>query len=186
MKKIFLGLILVLCLLLGAPVSKAAQDKFGSNFQDDYLTKDANQDFKQTLQTTPVLPPVSQTIPPSLPTAQPNTPSLTSPEPIAPPLKNIADIKKLNISVPDFEKKYKELFEAEQIKKNKKKKNLMESILDEVIRYGILITLALVVFVVIYTIKKDRDLTPQAPPVETGKEKEQKTEEKKDIWKEDF
>ena len=101
-------------------------------------------------------------------------------------MKNIADIKKLNITVPDSEKKYRELFEAEQIEKSKKRKSLIDSILDEFVRYGILITLGLVVFIVIYTIKKDKDITPQAPQSETPKEDEQKIEEKKDIWKESF
>ena len=101
-------------------------------------------------------------------------------------MKNIADIKKPKITVPDYEKKYRELFEAEQIKKGIKKKSLIDSILDEFVRYGILITLGLVVFIVIYTVKKDKDITPQAPPPETPKEDEQKIEEKKDIWKENF
>jgi len=101
-------------------------------------------------------------------------------------MKGIADIKKPNITVPDFEKKYKEMFEEEQIKKQKKKKSLIDSILDEFVRYGILITLGLVIFIVIYTIKKDKDITPQAPPPEAPKEEKRKIEEKKDIWKEDF
>jgi hypothetical protein len=122
----------------------------------------------------------------NLPTIGPGAPLLSSSPTIPHPTKSIADIKKVNITVPDFEAKYKELFEMEQAKKNKKKKSLIDSILDEIVHYGILIILGLVVLVVIYTIKKDKDITPQEPLPEAPKNMEQKKEGKKDIWEEDF
>ena len=197
-KRSLAGFVCILCVLSNPGISKATQDKFENSFD---LKKNRPPSsvplITQTIPLpannnpgldTPTMPPTitqEPMTPPSLPTIQPTAPLSSSP-PIAPPMKNIADIKKLNITVPDSEKKYRELFEAGQIEKGKKRKSLIDSILDEFVRYGILITLGLVVFIVIYTIKKDKDITPQAPQSETPKEDEQKIEEKKDIWKESF
>lgn len=88
-------------------------------------------------------------------------------------------MKKPKITVPDFEKKFREMMEAEQIAKTKKKKGLFESILDEVSRYGYLMVLGLVVVIMIVTLRKEK--TPPAPIGSTSKE-----EAEKNIWREDF
>ncbi|OIO36118.1 MAG: hypothetical protein AUJ74_03430 [Candidatus Omnitrophica bacterium CG1_02_44_16] len=103
--------------------------------------------------------------------AAPTTPALT----------------KTRITTPDFEEKYKKLFEAQAKTKHKKKKSLIDSILDEAIHYGLFIVLGLVILVVIYTLQKDKETlktisrTPQHPGQLTKGE-----EPKKNIWQDDF
>lgn len=102
-----------------------------------------------------------------------------SPAPALPSPSSALDLKKTKITVPDFEKRFRDLMQAEQIAKTQKKKNLFESILDEVSRYGYLMVLGLVVFIVIVTLRKEKT---SPPPIGTAS----KEEAGKNIWHEDF
>ena len=98
-------------------------------------------------------------------------------------------LKKTRITVPDYEERYMKLLAAQAEAKRKKKKSLIDSILDEIVRYGFLIVLGLVVLVVFYALRKDRE-TPgtgfQMPQHPEKSLKDEPEGPKKDIWHDEF
>lgn len=196
MKKTALGVFLLLFLAAAAPAVFA--EKFQSSFSQDYLTQNNNQDLKQQMPSTTATPttptpvsaqpaiekiPMSIPAPVTAPTAQ--TP-LATPTIIplqknmqAPVQKGFIDIVKPKITVPDYEKRYKEIFLAQAEKAAKKRKKLIESIMDEVTKYGIYLIFSFVILLILYVLRKEGPAGPTAgkPPIE---------EDRKDIWKEDF
>ncbi|MFH0940314.1 MAG: hypothetical protein V1840_00470 [Candidatus Omnitrophota bacterium] len=135
------------------------------------------------MQTQAIVPALDIPLSPGIPTPGISTPAPTLVTPQTPSLT------KTRITVPDFEERYKKLLEAQAEAKRKKKKSLIDSVLDEIVRYGFLIVLGLVVLVVIYALRKDKE-TPgtgfQMPQHPEKPLKEEQEEPKKDIWQDDF
>ena len=93
--------------------------------------------------------------------------------------------KKVEITVPDYEQKFREMYQKEQtVKAAKKKKKLIESIADEVRTYALLFVMGFVVFLVIYTLRKDKG--PDVTPVGEQEKTKKAEATKKNIWDEDF
>jgi hypothetical protein len=189
--------------------ARAQADKFQSSFSSDYMTQSKQQDIKiapVAVQKVPitVTSPIQQTaasnadltpattiqaraiapaldIPPSPGISTPDismpAPSLVSPK--APALTQ------MRITVPDYEEKYKKLLAAQAEAKRKKKKSLIDSILDEIVRYGFLIVLGLVVLVVVYALRKDKETPGTGFQMPRHPEKPL-DEPKKDIWQDEF
>jgi|GEM_PF-977942 len=190
----------VLSLLLSA---SAWAEKFQSSFSNDYMTQSKQQDIKiapvQVQKTQATIPPSApiqqqtaiqtQTIAPALDIPQS---SGISTQDIYIPASTLAAPKvpamtQTRISVPDFEERYKKLLAAQAEAKHKKKKSLIDSILDEIVHYGFLIVLGLVILVVVYALRKDKKTPgtgfqmPQHPEKTSEHEKP-----KKDIWQDEF
>ncbi|MEK7849571.1 MAG: hypothetical protein AAB213_01930 [Candidatus Omnitrophota bacterium] len=186
--------------------ARASADKFQSSFSNDYIQQTKQKDSKITpvsvqkipetatspvqqqtavsntdwtpapVQTQAITPPLY--IPP-LPDISAPVPSLSSPK--------VPTLTKTRITVPNFEEKYKKLLAAQAEAKRKKKKSLIDSILDEIVHYGFLIVLGLVILVVVYVLRKDKETpgTGFQMPQHPEKPQEQR-EPKKDIWQDDF
>ncbi len=71
---------------------------------------------------------------------------------------------------------------AQMAEKNKKKKNLINSILDEITKYGMFIVLGFVVFTVLIVLRMDKIQQKRLQSVHEKSEEETK----KDIWHEEF
>lgn len=143
-------------------------------------------------ETTTAMPGTSKTAPPII--AAPTPQSSIPQTPLAPVVQNLGQasaipptasigFNKINIKVPDYEKKLKEMLEKEEIAKAKKKRTLVESIVDEVTHYGFIFIMIFVVGLIIYALRKDKRTTP-GPAVEKPVGLQQ--EKRKDIWDDDF
>ncbi|MFH0876644.1 MAG: hypothetical protein V1863_00285, partial [Candidatus Omnitrophota bacterium] len=95
-------------------------------------------------------------------------------------MTNPWDLKKVDISVPDNERKWRMMLAQQQAKAAKKKKTFSERILEELTKYGMLIALGFVILLVIYAVRKEPTKAGQPPAAPKGQEP------KKDIWHEDF
>ncbi|QAT17512.1 hypothetical protein BU251_07175 [Candidatus Velamenicoccus archaeovorus] len=104
-----------------------------------------------------------------------------------PEMKNLVDIKPPDITVPNYEARYKAMLnaKAKAISERKKHLKLIDRILEEVANYGIWLMLGLIAFVLIYTIYKEKETEQK---IVAGQERlEQKEQgEKKDIWQDEF
>jgi len=104
-----------------------------------------------------------------------------------PEMKNLIDIKPPDITVPNYEARYKAMLnaKAKAISERKKHLKLIDRILEEVANYGIWLMLGLIAFVLIYTIYKEKETEQK---IAAGQEQlEQKEQgEKKDIWQDEF
>lgn len=188
--------ILTLALLISAfSVNPACAEKFGSytSTSTDYTTQ--NNNLKITA--TPTIPktvitssqrpamaeperletisiPVQQDINTQMPVAiQPAyKPQITA-------IKPVSTMSQQKITVPSFEKQFQAMIKEQEIKL-KKKMTFMESIMNEIQRYGMFIVLILVLLVILYAVHKDK--APQIPH-QTQKPTELP---KKNIWHEDF
>ena len=204
MKKTLAGFAFLLFFSLCS--NMAAGEKFGSPFSKDYLKQGSQRNLKsavpaaQQIPTTDTsLPPPTQSEPAPVTPSPAINPSLTQqeilsssiqapkqaipvpPAPIVGPtlFKSPYDLKPPRIKVPDYEKRLQAALLAEyQAKISKKKKSLIDSILEETSKYGLLIVLGLVILVMIYAMRKEG----KEPPYERPKPED----EKKDIWHEEF
>ena len=145
---------------------------------------------------TTITSPVQQTV-----QAQAIAPSLDIPSSsdisasaISAPISSIAApevpaLTELHITVPFYEEKYKQMLAAQAEAKTKKKKGFIDSILDEITRYGLFIVFGFVILVVVLALRKDKETPgtgfqmPQHSEKPLGEEQE---EPKKDIWHDDF
>lgn len=101
-------------------------------------------------------------------------------------LKGPADIKTPKIKVPTYEKQLKAMLESkEKAETKKRRKKLMDEILDEVANYGIWIILGLIAFILVYTLYKDKEIEGKIAH-EHEEMKQVGMPEKKDIWKDEF
>lgn len=196
MKKAVSGVVLLL--FFGAAAPAFSTDKFQSSFSQDYSIKNNKQELKQDLPSAPSVPAVapssiqpaaqetSVVVPESAPTPPiESTASVPPVSPIqqkiqAPEQKGLIDIPKTRISVPDYEKQYREMFLSQAEKAARKRKKLIESIIDEVTKYGIYLIFGFVILLILYALRKGE---PAGGP--TG-DKPHFEDDKKDIWKEDF
>jgi hypothetical protein len=143
-------------------------------------------------ETTTAIPKTSKTAPPMTlaPATQTSMPQTTlapvqqnlGSTPAVPPTASIG-FNKINIKVPDYEKKLREMLRDQEIAKAKKKKTLIESIVDEITHYGFIFIMVFVVGLIIYALRKDKRTMP-GPPIE--KPVGLQPDEKKDIWSEEF
>ncbi|HAJ57292.1 MAG TPA: hypothetical protein DCL35_05930 [Candidatus Omnitrophica bacterium] len=187
---------LLLCLLfLYSGGLSAYADKFGGTFSTDYMTQDTKQNSKSiTMQATsiPKTPVVQEVTTTTIPAAPLET-TVTSPAVFIPqspqvgaampiPLPTTSDIKQIKITVPDYEKKLQAMMQAKEAQALKKKKSLIDSILEEITRYGMVIVLLLVILVIFYALRKDKTT---APPQEPAKP-EAIEPAKKTIWDDEF
>lgn len=191
-KKIRLSLFFFL-LFIGAATCYA--DKFGSSFSRDYMT----QDTASSLRNKPSIPqspqvatvPSSQTTVPMPPviTAPLPSPGVSLPQPSTDwtgritSLPGTTNLKQLKISIPEYEKRLQEMMRTQEEKAKAKKKSLLESILNEITRYGIYIVLGLVILIVLYALHKDKP-TVALPPV--AKPEDPEGAPKKSIWDDEF
>ena len=185
-----------LCFTAAAPAAFA--EKFQSSFSQDALTQSNQQDLKQQIPSAPAMP--ANPTPASAPAAMeetsvPKTPSAipaslpqmqTGTTPAIPQAQQNIQVPvtheigpmtmpQAKITVPDYEKRFNEMF-LEQAKAAKKKKKLIDAIMDEVTKYGFYMILAFVVLLTVYALRKEEPGAPsgEKPPGE---------EDKKDIWK---
>lgn len=192
--------ILNLTLLLIIPSTAFCADKFGSTLSQDYPSAKVSAEIKT--QPLPKPPSVSAATASNIPQAwttsapsQPITNVYTAPvAPDAPnsldlsglsgttPIKGVDMPKRLNIKVPDYERKFQEMMQKKEAEKIKKKKTLWQSIRDELVRYGAFIILGAVIFIMLYAMRKDKNTLGMSPSEETRLE-EQKT---KTIWDDEF
>lgn len=100
------------------------------------------------------------------------------------PIKGVTDLKKLKVKVPDYEDRYKKMMEAAIAQKMAKKRTFLESISDEITKYGFFIVFGLVVVTVIITLKIDR--TKQKELTTVNAKPDEEMLKKTDIWNEDF
>lgn len=120
-------------------------------------------------------------------TTQVKTPVMPSmPQMSSVTLKGPADIKTPKIKVPTYEKQLKAMLESkEKAETKKRRKKLMDEILDEVANYGIWIILGLIAFILVYTLYKDKEIEGKIAH-EHEEMKQVGMPEKKDIWKDEF
>jgi hypothetical protein len=196
-KKIRTSLFFILFLSFCATYSYA--DKFGSTLSADYISQDTDQRLKNIPVQTPAVPktPAIQQTTASMPavletqpienpvfnpaTSIPKTPSISGASQVI-SLPSATDLRKVEITVPEYEKKFQEMMQAKEEQAHKKKRTLFESIFEELMRYGMLITLLLVLVVIFYALRKEK--APPAPPASTKPQDIQPR--KKTIWDDDF
>lgn len=178
-----LGLAFFLC---GTAVASA--DKFGSGLTTDYATQDTSAALKKPLvtQTVPSTPSIQQQT--TIPSAAIPAPGAGIPAPTAtqvpsaftamPKTPSMLDMRKTDISVPNFEEQFRNLLKKQEEKILKKHKTFIESIINEVKNYGMYIVLALVILIVLYAIHKDKH---EPAPSEKLAEPE-----KKSLWDDEF
>lgn len=104
-----------------------------------------------------------------------------------PEMKSIVDIKPPDITVPNYEARYKAMLNAKvkAVAERKKHMKLIDRILEEVANYGIWIMLGLVIFVLAYTIYKEKETEHKIAAGQEQLEQKQMGE-KKDIWQDEF
>lgn len=104
-----------------------------------------------------------------------------------PEMKNLVDIKPPDITVPNYEARYKAMISAKvkAVAERKKHLKLVDRILEEVANYGIWIMLGLIAFVLIYTIYKEKETEQKIAAGQEQLEQKQMGE-KKDIWQDEF
>jgi len=104
-----------------------------------------------------------------------------------PEMKNLIDIKPPDITVPNYEARYKAMLnaKAKAVSERKKHLKLIDRILEEVANYGIWIMLGLIAFVLIYTIYKEKE-TDQKIAEQQEQFEQKQAGEKKDLWKDEF
>lgn len=102
-------------------------------------------------------------------------------------MKGPADIKKPKISVPSYQNKYDQTMKARMMAQAEMKKQmkLFDRIMNEIGNYGIWIIVGLVLFIIIYTIWKEKE-TDSKMAQEEENIKQLGTAEKKDIWSDGF
>ncbi len=119
---------------------------------------------------------------PQAPSAAPIVPSPTT----GPGINNVPSMQKTRISVPDFEEKYKRMLMAQAEAKKHKKKSLIDSILDELVHYGMFLILGIVILVVIYALRKDKETPGTGFHLPEQPSSKLPQEPKKDIWHDEF
>jgi hypothetical protein len=90
---------------------------------------------------------------------------------------------KAKMRVPDYEARYRAAMLAEK-KKQEEKKSLMNAIFEEVTNYGLYFLLGLVLFLVLYALRKEP--SKAGPPKTILSSGPKPGEESKDIWKDDL
>lgn len=85
------------------------------------------------------------------------------------------------ISVPAYEAQYRAAMRQRQ-SEQAKKKSLIKSISDEIVHYGLYFLLGIVVFLLIYALRKE----PGRPTPKTIPSPSPQGEDKNDIWKDDL
>ncbi len=104
-----------------------------------------------------------------------------------PEMKTLSDIRPPDISVPNYEARYKAMLnaKAKAVAERKKHMKLIDRILEEIANYGIWIMLGLIVFVLVYTIYKEKE-TDQKIAEQQEQFEQKQVGEKKDIWQDEF
>jgi hypothetical protein len=170
-------LLLALMLLFSLRVSAIFAKDFSSDIASDRLTQNRQRPSRQQIPIPQTIPdlgssstissnlpdPALQSFPPpstSLPQSSLITDSLQS-SMQTPQLSNPIQIRPTKISVPNYEEKYLKMIEALKTKAAQKKKTLIASILDEIDRYGIPINIALIIFVIVFAIRREQRAAPK-------------------------
>ncbi|MDD5137906.1 MAG: hypothetical protein WC409_00930 [Candidatus Omnitrophota bacterium] len=180
------------------PFAEAA--KFGGA-STDYITQDeiSKAPIKAPAATTTPIPAPAPAAA-SNPWQTPKTPAVIAPAALPtsdlgapvgpaamPEMKNLVDIKPPDITVPNYEARYKAMLNAKvkAVAERKKHMKLVDRILEEVANYGIWIMLGLIAFVLIYTIYKEKETEHKIAAGQEQLEQKQMGE-KKDIWQDEF
>jgi hypothetical protein len=192
----------------GAPFAQA--EKFGSLSTDTMIQQDNRNEFpssQSSLPSTASVPGPSKTITAKTPWQTPQLPAgtemtapadvpaavstadmnLPAPATSMPQMKNFADIRPPDITVPDYEAKFRASIEAKTkaVAERKKQMKLIDRILEEVANYGIWLILGLVAFILAYSIYKEKE-TDEKISAEQELQEQKIQGEKKDIWKDEF
>ena len=131
------------------------------------------------------MPPAQAPVLSTQPVSQQQIPSpailATPSQPVS--IKSPYEIEQPKITVPKYEERLMAALAAEQQAKIRKKMSLIDSIVEEATKYGLLLVLCFVVLVVVYAMRKETK-PPMAPPG-TGPTGTCPAD-KKDIWHEEF
>lgn len=206
MKKISAGIFVILFFSFFGTDSYG-ETKFSNS---DFSSQDTQQNLKNNpipIPTTPkTIPTSTQTVPsgpspvitqqlPAIPPLVTTKTNLPTPIPSIDKtviLKGPIDLKPVNIKVPNYDQQLQQMMQGEQ-PKVKKKKPLLNAILEEITNYGVFIILGLIAFILIYVVRKEK-LEEKAKPTDEGAEPGEMSRSgedegpriKRDIWDEKF
>lgn len=207
MKKISAGILIILFFYFFG-TNTYGETKIGNS---DFLSQDNQQNLKNNPVSIPTTPKTILTSTQTKPSG-PN-PVMTQQLPSIPPLlttktnlptllpsigktaipKSPMDLKPLDIKVPNYDQQLQQLIQSEQPPKVKKKKPLLDAILEEITNYGVFIILGLVAFILVYVVRREK-VGEKAKPADEADEPGETSESsegevpkiKRDIWDEKF